>query len=414
MIKIIADGISMDLPHDLNIQLSIENPLFQIDRIPVACTTNIEFPPTQKNLTVFGFQDKLFLKPEREKVPATLMLNELRIMDGTLCFDIYEDRVLKASFVGVELDNILDKDLSLLNLEEWVFEGPPGTVSTTHAERERYGSLLASAARGEQVFACAPIRKTNARDTRITGQNMGFPMFLNCFQGSFLLYANDVLSGYYCPAIRLSYLIPKILSDKIVVDGFDMDDMHDIVLITTSKPKGVANNYYLGGLEPRTPTEYVFSLSSPMPEVLAGDLLKNILKMFGASVYPKGSNYVIRANNHVIRDKNFEDWSDKISDTYSIYIEKAKTYKYGYAKGIKNDTPEDTPIIVPDILTMLNYGNFAENTYFEIATTKEVYHRDGYREVDDKGKITMEDYQYKLIRQGDFFTETEDDRESFD
>lgn len=410
MIKIIADGTSMDLRPDLRIQLTIENPLFSADRIPVAFTTNIDFPLTQTNLKAFGFQDKLLLRPTREKIPAMLYINELRIMEGTLCFDSCEDKSIKASLVGVTIEDFLSKDLISMNLQQWVF-GP-----LTNEEKKRYNNLLVSAEKGDEVFVCGPVATSGS------GSNPSRKDYINyTINGNYYsIRYPDVISFHdaFSPAVRLSYLLTHLLSNNIVLDDFNLDSLHDIVLISGAKLNlPYEEKMETGGLEedPDNPGRYLFSLSSALPEVQAGELLKELLKMFCLSVYAENNKYLIRSNAHIIDDKDFEDWSGKIADTYSVFIEKGKSYKYGFssAESAANITSET--IKVESIWAMLNHpGEFAEETYFEIESTNDIFLRDGYRETDESGKVTFEDYQYELILQGGQETLNTEDDDTYD
>lgn len=411
MIRIVANGVAMDLPSDLRIQLTIENPIFSTDRIPVAYTTNIDFPATQTNLKVFGFQDKLFIRPAAVKVPATLYVDELRIVDGMLCFDSFEDRMIRASFVGAQIEDFLSKDLSSVMMQQWLF-GP-----LTNDEKLRYVDLLNSAADGNEVFVCAPVATNRSGDNPKTGVD-----YINRYtEGGYDNVNRDgyvFFNDYYSPALRLDYLLGVLLSDNVVIQAFDTTSLHDIVLITGSKlDDNLSSRIVTGGLEKisEDPEQYAFSLSSAMPSSPAGDLLKEILKMFCLSVSIENNKYVIQSNQQIFTDADFDDWSAMKSDLYSIAVEPGLNYKYGFSANESMANTATEIIQVQSIFEMLTHENeFAEETYFQIVPSGEVYFRSGYQETDSSGNVTLEDYWYKWMYQGNISVDNNDDSENYD
>ena len=392
MIKIVANGVALDLPADLSLQLTIENPILSTDRIPVAYTTNIDFPGTQTNLQVFGFQDKLLLRPTVEKVPATLYVNELRIVDGTLCFDSYEDRAIKASFVGASIDDVLSKDLSSIDLQRWIFG------ELTAEEQVRYLKLLNSGRDGNEVFVCAPV--ATAENPR------GMADFINEYTSGYSTsrMIEGTLSRYfldcYSPAIRLPYLLSKLMSSDMIFKNFDLSRFNDVVLLTGRNPEvGTYDVGKLGGLDSisESPEQYAFSLSASLPPTAAGELMKELFKLFCMSVYFVDGQYVAHLNGQIIGDKDFEDWNDRTADAYAISIERGQKYKYGFSSYENDFKMPDSMITVTGVVDMLAHPEpFSEETYFFIESTNEVYLRDGYRDT----PTSEPDYQYKMVYQG--------------
>lgn len=414
MIRIVANGVAMDLPSDLRIQLTIENPIFSTDRIPVAYTTNIDFPATQTNLKVFGFQDKLFIRPAAVKIPATLYVDELRIVDGMLCFDSFEDRMIRASFVGAQIEDFLSKDLSSVTMQQWLF-GP-----LTNDEKLRYASLLESSAQGNEVFACGPVAITAYPN--IAGD------YLNDLYTDGSYYREVAIGnpatdhridfyGYQYPAVRLPYIIRQLLSDNVQIDGINLDELNDIVLITSSKIGGDPSTYQdTGGLVKvsDSPEQYSFPLSASMPKIQSGDLLKDLMKMFCLSIYVDNGQYAIRPNMNIINGGDFDDWSKNISEDYAISVEKGKSYQYGYSNIEGVSLPMDSVIEVENIWNMMtDVGDFKETTYFKIIAGGDIYLRSGFERIGDDGK-TYQEYQFEMILPGGMEDNQEDDEETYD
>ena len=55
MIQFRSEGIILDVQPDQDVTFTLDNPIFEDDRVPVAVSTNVEFKLSPKNCKFFGF-----------------------------------------------------------------------------------------------------------------------------------------------------------------------------------------------------------------------------------------------------------------------------------------------------------------------------------------------------------------------
>lgn len=93
------------------VTFTLNNPMFENDRLPVTVSTGIEFSLTPTNKTEFGFVEAMMLPPLVQKIPAVIIIAGIEIFTGELQFDEFSDSALKYTFVGKGMDEILARNI---------------------------------------------------------------------------------------------------------------------------------------------------------------------------------------------------------------------------------------------------------------------------------------------------------------
>lgn len=372
LIKSLNTGTILEHSAGQEITFTLDNPMFEDDRLPVAVSTGIEFPPTPVNKTEFGFVEAMMLAPSIQKLPVAFIVAGIEIFTGELQFDEYSDQKLKYTFVGTGADKIRDGK---------IYEVPGNTYD---------GIIL------EDFVKNA--RNNNYLDFRI-------PQIIRQPNSAKVEYATDsanadcsIIDKYtnylYSPA---PYIIPVVnalwLLERII-PGVYFPSRADWILtfmgvVAPHKPETWKHERYgvpvkSGGRE--SPLKISdFRPVEGLPDMSNRDFLSNILKMFCATLFIDGNTYSIWNNSDIIDTEDFIDWTDKVAEIYSIVAGEESGYSLEYSNENSNYTPPKIDDlgqaeIDPAITTCDNYyemiDKFRVATNYinvQIASTRNVY-----------------------------------------
>lgn len=300
MIRVFATSSAewLDIAPAAEFEIEMSNPLFESDGFPVAVSTSISFPPSEKNRKVFGYFPAMFLPPTVTKLSAKLFFDGIPILDGILSYDqVDEDGNLLYMFAERALSDMLDKKLFQL-------EHLPSANSNPD-------TLANNVIAGNVPGVGAPLLYDPSADEPYKFYNApGFPepfRFTPCVSFQLLFSETDILS------IDASLL-------------------------------GVWNNLWILGLHKAFSGSWkgygdTLSIADSLPDMALIDLLRLFAKMTCSTVFSsKGAYYVIPFNKILEGIPVVID--DKVSDVGAAFSkEDAKGYVFGYSEDSnkKND-----------------------------------------------------------------------------
>lgn len=326
LIKSLESGRTLDITPGQEITLTLENPLFADDRMPVAVSTGIEFPLSPTNKVEFRFVDVMMIPPAVQKIPAAIIFEGFELFSGELQFDEFSDQTLKYTFVGADATEAFSG-----NIHEIASRDYSGMAMSTFVQNARKGDY-------PDIGLPMIVRKANSA-------KIEYPTAAGEAECSSIdKYANYLYTDtpYIIPAIKAAYLLEKI-HPKLIFPSQIQDYLDRMAILGTYKPEAWQNDRY--GIPYTTPSwsnPYIgdgFNAAEALPEMTKAEFIANILKMFCATIFPEKGYYDVRTNSSILQDKTFIDWTQKVSDIYAIVAGEAGSYSLEYANGEQNYDP---------------------------------------------------------------------------
>ena len=326
LIKSLESGRTLDITPGQEITLTLENPLFADDRMPVAVSTGIEFPLSPTNKVEFRFVDVMMIPPAVQKIPAAIIFEGFELFSGELQFDEFSDQTLKYTFVGVDATEAFSG-----NIHEIASRDYSGMAMSTFVQNARKGDY-------PDIGLPMIVRKANSA-------KIEYPTAAGEAECSSIdKYANYLYTDtpYIIPAIKAAYLLEKI-HPRLIFPSQIQDYLDRMAILGTYKPEAWQNDRY--GIPYTTPSRnnpYIgdgFNAAEALPEMTKAEFIANILKMFCATIFPEKGYYDVRTNSSILQDKTFIDWTQKVSDIYAIVAGEAGSYSLEYANGEQNYDP---------------------------------------------------------------------------
>lgn len=326
LIKSLESGRTLDITPGQEITLTLENPLFADDRMPVAVSTGIEFPLSPTNKVEFRFVDVMMIPPAVQKIPAAIIFEGFELFSGELQFDEFSDQTLKYTFVGADATEAFSG-----NIHEIASRDYSGMAMSTFVQNARKGDY-------PDIGLPMIVRKANSA-------KIEYPTAAGEAECSSIdKYANYLYTDtpYIIPAIKAAYLLEKI-HPRLIFPSQIQDYLDRMAILGTYKPEAWQNDRY--GIPYTTPSwnnPYIgdgFNAAEALPEMTKAEFIANILKMFCATIFPEKGYYDVRTNSSILQDKTFIDWTQKVSDIYAIVAGEAGSYSLEYANGEQNYDP---------------------------------------------------------------------------
>jgi len=326
LIKSLESGRTLDITPGQEITLTLENPLFADDRMPVTVSTGIEFPLSPTNKVEFRFVDVMMIPPAVQKIPAAIIFEGFELFSGELQFDEFSDGTLKYTFVGADATEAFSG-----NIHEIACRDYGGMAMSTFVQNARKGDY-------PDIGLPMIVRKANSA-------KIEYPTAAGEAECSSIdKYANYLYTDtpYIIPAIKAAYLLEKI-HPRLIFPSQIQDYLDRMAILGTYKPEAWQNDRY--GIPYTTPSRnnpYIgdgFNAAEALPEMTKAEFIANILKMFCATIFPEKGYYNVRTNSSILQDKTFIDWTQKVSDIYAIVAGEAGGYSLEYANGEQNYDP---------------------------------------------------------------------------
>src|SRR5690606_14681755 len=389
MLEIIHNGKSLNLPPDIQISLTIENPLLKEDRIPTPYSLSFELPPTRHNLQLFGWPDRIGSYKQANHVrtiPVDIRFHSITISKGHLKLTSYLDN-LKVTFSGVDYIDGIKHKLYEIDFGREDFQGSyTGNINFGSSSHFAYwykqwaDSALANT---REDFVLAPIAILDKsmpfsefRSFDIPADWMSHPnagtevlyeaylyqdaAYLNQYnpwRSSFLLDRDKsttvqiaVSHANVFPLFRVGYIFDKVFGQTIVNNMFLQGDLWNLVMPTFYYSRWKERDFRQASdlsnfnmefppmvENPRPawdapyPSQPYIESKNYMPDVAANDFIKNLLSLFCFSLFPYKGRLQMRRNSDVMQSAVQNNWSAKMIGDPELMTEPGKNYAYGFS-----------------------------------------------------------------------------------
>lgn len=360
MVEFIAtDGIPVDLSPDQELAMTIENPLFASDRIPVAWTTDFEGPASERNCALFGFPNAMLIPSVKREVNVEMRINSIPVLIGKLKLVGPSYGKLKFTFTGVSIEDSLTGTLMNAPFNKWNFgilEFEDGEVPSTPGYA-LYMEVTTSAANNtREDFATPLMIRESHRD--VGTFSMAFPeAYLNFRQHDFLI-----------PVVKMNYILQTVFPE-CQLDSELNEYFKNIGIVAPYRTNGSTYDREYGSLDRDADGNHILDLAQAMPNVTVVEFIENMLTAFCASLFITKDRKRIISNRSIIKSDGFVDWSDKISDDIEQVFEQGQNYEYGYS-GIIDD--EITGAVI-DCQTIASCLNQPSGTVVRCLQTQDIY-----------------------------------------
>ena len=379
LIKSLNTGVILEHSPEQEVTFTIDNPIFEDDRLPVAVSTGIEFPPTPINKVEFGFVEAMLLAPTVQKLPVAIIVAGIEIFTGELQFDEYSDGTLKYTFVGVGADKILPG--KIYEVPSSTYDGIEMKEFIKNARKEYYQDFkLPQIIRQPNSAKVEYATDTAAADCSIIDKYVNY------------LYSD---LPYLVPVVSVQWLLGKIIPGVPFSPGPDFI-MAKLGVVAPYKPASWNNDYFgvpytsHDAHDPTTGRYRINKISDfrpteGLPDISNREFLSNLLKMFCATMFIDGNSYRIIENIGIIDSTDFVDWTDKVAELYSVVAGEESGYSLAYANENSSYTPSKVDDlgqaeIDPAITTCDNYYQMidkfrvaANYINVQIASTRNIY-----------------------------------------
>lgn len=385
MLEILHNGKALNLPPDIQISLTIENPLLKQDRIPTPYSLSFELPPTRHNLEQFGWPDRIgtyragrFVRT----IPVDIRFHSITIGKGHLKLTSYLDS-LKVTFSGIDyIDGIKSKLYELdFGREEFpgAYWGPILFNNDLHFAYwyKEWANSAVFGDRDDFVLAPIAILDESMPFTRFEPaayqwsgntsdeyrfrsvyryQDSAFFNLYNPWKLNHLIsreltnnYTVAVSHANVFPLFRVGHIFKTILGSVLENNMFLQGDLRNLVMPTfyyrtwTERLEIQATDHTFNNREfppmvenPRPawnedyPSRPYIEYKNYMPDFSANEFLKTMLNMFCMSLFPYKGKLQLRQNGEVLNRPATISWSDKLIGDPEILTEGGKVYNYGY------------------------------------------------------------------------------------
>ena len=329
MIKIITeDGISLDLAPDAEFAIEYNNPMFEDDRIPVPFSTSIALLPSEVNCRILQYLPAMKLEPAVKKLAASLVLNGIPFLSGILIYDGIEDDRLNYSFSGVDLETNWGKKIWKLDI--W---GPMIGYEIFEAFAEpnegiSWPLLVNKDYTGYYVKNCDDIALDEEYNKKLpmVEKNVKYHNFRNVIP--------EAERSRLTPAVSIS----KIIGDKFSVSGF-LTSLFPLV--------SVIGQYNIEkGFVQKTKVPTPIDCAACLPDYSFAEFAAELSKMFCSAIFEDGQGkFKMVPINTILEKAASEDWTEKISDSFTSDTEEASGYIFGFANS-GEDSFDDTAELV--------------------------------------------------------------------
>lgn len=423
MIEVYANNKKLNLPRDLEINLTWENPLFMQDSIPATYSMSFNLPATPDNLRIVGNTNRITAAGVWTEMPSRIVADSIIVATGKLILTETE-KDLKFAFIGSLLPAALKEMMNKLYLDKMQFGvGVPFYPEFTEGWSLNYkNTIFENAKTSGTKFAVCPVRVADAEwllDENSYGFRNASQMYLNMFNlymGSYVFVEENKASLHASifPQPYIHYLLDLVFGSHLGNNFFKNDAELKQLCMVTSFHKMFSEGWPFtesrGGVmldSPDVTTDplYVY-LSSYFNRYPFNDFLKNLLNVFCCSLIPRlDGTWDITPNKEMILTDDCLDWSKKLAGVPVTSMQKAQKYGYGYSSEDAMPRAENYANLntMDELMAPEMYG-----TYY-IKTTGEVYDK----KLKDEEVPGVFEYERKKSGLGVFESTEEDDKETF-
>jgi len=366
MLEVKVKKINVDLPSDVSIAMTIENPMLTEDRLPIPYGLAWDLPMTPKNLWIFDYPNRLGAHKGDNKFrsyPCQIYFQGILIQDGTVNL-VGCENTIKINFKGVDFNENLDVAMFSKDVGEVQFAG--NTVFDFEDSQSYLNSYknwatgLAYNVNPNYIAAPIHVRTTNneyryfqdeirSYYDRITGLTYRSSLtnppvlelqrqYLNCFNPSsqnFLFKDSsnsDQAHGIIYPVFRMKYLIDKLIGSNLIESPFETTALRDILIptfylknlfVTWNKPRPITSS-------PLGETPAFLKLSDCLPDINANKFLQMILNLFCLTLVAHKGKFIVKENKEVFAGPVKTNWSSKLQGVLNKSKQDAQYYDYGF------------------------------------------------------------------------------------
>ena len=350
MLKLKVQGRYLNLPDNIQINLTIENPFLLTERVPIPNTLSFELDPTDNNLKILGYPNRMNSKDSfRTYSESILEYGPSVLINGTFIV-LGFDKTIRCQMVGVLLNDTFKKPSVEIPIQRYDFGvGNPGYPNFDSAFDMGfyYKNKIQSTIAGSEKFVAGPVKlkaenwpltaeSTIPVDYGIYATSKMYFNFFNARDENYMLDSGDQHTVVF-PQPFIHQFLNAVFGSILEINPFSEGDLAKLVMITSYHPKfheflfqvkyGILIDDY-----PSLPTENYFELSSFMPSMAANDIVKELLKVICATMYIVNGKIQLILNKDVLSGTDLDDWTDKLIDTMSIKKNVAQTYNCGYSE----------------------------------------------------------------------------------
>lgn len=473
MLEIFISNQKVDLSTDIQIALTIENPMMLQDRVPAPYSLTFDLPATTRNLKIFNFPNRIASHKNNVTITRScrILFQAITIANGVVTITQF-DGVIKAAFKGADLTETMRSHLYETPMHEYQFPTPDWTVRdfdnpTNYAGR--YRQMAIDAANGlDPRMVVAPIKITTEniplqwvyeRQSRVNQfvtaiyypQRMMDTEYINYYNPEteeFAIRSDTpavrgepyaIVHTPIFPFARVHYILSAVFGSALDNNVFAAPELEDLIIPSTyfqnwknnanprvqfngpdgmmfrNKPPFGTNPAY----PPGWPTDPFFRINDFLPAYPGPDLLKELLKLFSASMVIKNGRFDLRFNKDIIAAPVAHNWDSKLIGKPIISTEKKRVYKYGY-DGEETYVPEEDIESVLNMSAMLyNVEAIAPDPGESVTVVYHVTNNNSYYEVvvdqteDENGDPADKYITYKQL-DGGYGATADTNKETFD
>jgi len=397
MLKMLLRGVPVNYPPDISLNLIYENPFFFNDRIPSNHSLNFSLPPTNHNLKLFNRPDRInSFNSFREYDGFEIYFGTVRILSGVLVVQEFE-RDIKCFFRGSVITDGMRSSLFQLPMAFYGFGTNTASNNLFSPDfwGDGYRQLIQPTLFNNADF-CAPVMRIADEPWPYLGNPDAIPTdagnfatlkqyvnFFNARDEQYVLFGGSApIHTVVFPFPRARYIFEAFFDGRLDVNPFASGELQKIVLTNTYHPRynesllsirrGILLDGYSSAEE--APDNF-FYLNSFLPSLPANEMVRELLKLVAATMFPAGNGFRIRTNTDILADSNRVNWDAKRINLLTISKQEGQSYAYGYGQAVAG-IEDFEGVEVDTVLEMYNYSVPSEgeiNIY--VRDTKELWNK---------------------------------------
>ena len=416
MLEIVVNNVYVDLPEDISVAITVENPMFTEDKLPLPFSYSFELPPTPKNLKVFKHINRLGAHKGDslfQSYRCQIYFQSIMIHDGSINCDSAQN-FIKVSFKGVDFNENLKKALFTKDLGTANFPGdssPGYNVSSSYYYSYRqWATAHAYNTANDYIFAPIAVKTkedefgyyseevrgyADPRDGKMYYSNvinqpywMIRDMYLNSYNANNQsFYYPGGLEGYHAlmyPQFRIGYIINQLIGSALISSPFDLGVLRDVLLPTFYLPK--VGNWSMYG--PWISSDYgavpaYLKLQDVMPDIDANKFLQMIFNVFCMTLLAEKGKFQIVQNKDILTRAVKHNWSDKLMYQVDISSDSGKYYDYGFndrksfTDNVSYQTVDTLEEMHAEPFGLVNHEDLYEKLFY-ITSTEQYIMKKGY------------------------------------
>lgn len=310
-----SSGILLDISPDAEFDLTIENPIFSDERISAPWSTDIAFLPTLRNKRAFGYMGALMSAPSVTELAATIIVQGIHLISGTLIYDGLSDGCLNYTFTS--------RDLSV----DWakkLYELP--FLGDAENGIDYMREVLAGDIDGISAPVIVNAALESDADWNLDEANIGRK------------YRNaadmDEPAKGFIPAITAAKLMSHAgLSAEV------SGDLRELF-----RTLSILGTMWTNWLPWTKSGSYSLNLTESLPDISLKDFISELCKMCCSAVFlHRGKIHIISYNTIASADPVV--WDDRVSDSFEVENSEGTGYSLSYRNSPENTGAEAVPEI---------------------------------------------------------------------